>query len=1858
VIFKKSLNPYPDSSKQERVAALLCYVLARNDDLGEPKCSYWGCRNFSCDVPELQSLIVEMAATATAITRSPDPIRHYELSWRKGSAVPTGEQVEEAVEIFRETMGIRDLQLVYALHTNTECPHLHIVTNRVHPVTNKMVVINGNYDIKAGHLAAARIVERLGLEPLENAIYVPDGKGGFKEREGDRAAPLIRPASVRDMEVRTGMKSATAKAVERAAPAIAAAATWEELHRDLEALGMTYALKGGGAVVVVDGVEVKASSVAREASLLRLEKRLGVFRRPDDDDALPPSMTPAPEAGSRPPAAAPPARPPGLKGGTKPRDLAKAIAAAVRAAPDWPSAHRAAAELGGAYLRKGGGAAIYAMGEVFKASNLHCSLFSVERKLGPYRNPPWDADGTSAPPAGSGTPPPPEKDGDPSPPAGSGTSSPPADAAKPSAPEEGGGPSPPAGSGTSPPPEEDGEPSPPEGDGMASPLAGVKDPASPAEAEEDRAEAWDGMDEDAAFRKVQGLVAEAVEGSSDWEGFFRRLEDGGIAWFPAGGGAIIRFGKRERKSSDVCRKATAALLARRFKSPPPDWPPSPPPASVSDASGSGTASAPGSSQPDPSSEADGEEEFRKAREVVVGAIEECSDWECFLGRLRDRGLEWEKKGGGAVIRIGGKEHKASNVCRAATHLSLVRKFRKAAPEQGVRTVPAAFPVPAPAPGGAGARTGGLRLKEDGPDPVPEAIDPADQEELEGYLAAKKTFKGEKEKERRAGEKRLEAEWGGLVRRQREEKEKYFSMSWRGLGLHLTALRETINEMHAKARNLLRQARKDFRRSLFEKYGSFISWLEYRRSGGAAFGILRNHAGESIEVQERDFGREGEAAGIREKAPGREGEAAGVREQAPGQVGEAAGIREEAPGREGEAAGIREEAPGREGEAAGVREEAPGREGEAAGAGEEDPDEDWEGFAILEEGAAEGEGLAARAKGRSRQVPPRPAGKDEEEVEEEEETGSRQRRARELRYHIWTARGETYYMPLDDDDDGFWFTASNRHVRAWNWKDGGYRAVVAGLILAERLSPTGAIVVRGDREFKTLCVRAAAEFGFNVSNFWLRKDIRKRKAELELERQDGVSAMFHSANPSPPRPAGAERRSEEPAPDGGGSEGREESAAPDKGPGSGAEGGPEGGARGRRAGRVWEDALRMLREEEDKEDNGGDDDSHGDRLDADTMDDEGEGQRPGTYELIVTFMMLAESQSPDGTVEAPPFLEEGEYRSCFVRAVAEFGFRVVNPGMQDDIRKARAGGKWTEGPVSGGGAGQGRFERLRRSVLRMLQEDGSDFTLREEEHYLFSVIFLMLAESLSQDGTIELPSLFEEGWLRADFIRAAAEFGFQVVNPGMRDEIRKAEEEAERRAKADRKKDGSSWGSRARTEGPAQDARGSRARAGGPVQEASEARDGAGAAFADAAVFKTGKRGRDARPDLGTSAGPAPDFPVPSLPEHPDIGAGDLRRYFSRREGKKTYYLRGGWKKGDTWIEDDGDALWLRGWKDGDYDTAAAFLRLAEHANEGKGMAVSGRAAFMGQCARASAEFGFEIANPEMREAVAEARDRLWRKGAGPVPDAAIYTAGLEGLAGRGSPGSVAMGPVPSFRMPPLPVPLDPVPGDLRRYFARRAGKVTYYIREDRGSAWLEDRGNIVWLRNWQDDDYDSAVAYLRLSERLSPDGTVEVHGRSAFRDACVRAAAEFGFRLANRDLRERAEERKAELERQAEERRMAGERDAGKRTDRGKGARRDEKERLAARDRETAPARPVAGKGPAGSGGGGRFAGTRKAKRGGAAPARGKRPVEPGMADAAERSRQAEREASAETRGEDPGKPDVKTPEPGEGGSHGPAPKA
>ena len=163
-------------------------------------------------------------------------------------------------------LGLAEHQALMVAHQDRAHPHVHLMVNRVHPETG---VAWERWQDRPRIERTLRELEReLGLREVAGRLYQLDGQ--------EAPEPALLTSGERRQAERTG-EPAFPDRVRAHLPELRAARSWTELEDRLAAHGLRLERKGQG-LVITDGThQVKASRVARDLSLRRLEER---FRTP------------------------------------------------------------------------------------------------------------------------------------------------------------------------------------------------------------------------------------------------------------------------------------------------------------------------------------------------------------------------------------------------------------------------------------------------------------------------------------------------------------------------------------------------------------------------------------------------------------------------------------------------------------------------------------------------------------------------------------------------------------------------------------------------------------------------------------------------------------------------------------------------------------------------------------------------------------------------------------------------------------------------------------------------------------------------------------------------------------------------------------------------------------------------------------------------------------------------------------------------------------------------------------------------------------------------------------------------------------------------------------------------------------------------------------------------------------------------------------------------------------------------------------------------------------------------------------------------------------------------------------------
>lgn len=274
-------------SSGRRFAGLARYLTHARG--GEPTRAAWlAGRNLPVDDALVAAKV--MQATAAANARVRDPVYHVALAFDPGDPVTRGTMERVADRVLRD-VGLAGHQVLLVAHADRAHPHVHLMVNRVHPETGR--AWDRAHDYRRLE-ASLRAVEReLGLRLVPGrhapgpsvAVQVPARGDERLHRGPDQRLALASAADRGDGpddptrgERRRAMRTDDAPLITGAGALrelVDVSAGWGDLTRGLEAIGLRLERRGQGLVVTDGRTAVKASRVARECAMSRLEARFG-----------------------------------------------------------------------------------------------------------------------------------------------------------------------------------------------------------------------------------------------------------------------------------------------------------------------------------------------------------------------------------------------------------------------------------------------------------------------------------------------------------------------------------------------------------------------------------------------------------------------------------------------------------------------------------------------------------------------------------------------------------------------------------------------------------------------------------------------------------------------------------------------------------------------------------------------------------------------------------------------------------------------------------------------------------------------------------------------------------------------------------------------------------------------------------------------------------------------------------------------------------------------------------------------------------------------------------------------------------------------------------------------------------------------------------------------------------------------------------------------------------------------------------------------------------------------------------------------------------------------------------------------
>lgn len=291
------------SSSGRSFGALATYLAAGRSGEERDRVAWATARNLPTSDPELAGRF--MRATAAQSDRVEKPVYHLVLSFDPHDSVGRSSMERVAVRVL-ERLGLDEHEAVIVAHRDREHPHMHVLVNRIHPATGKawerwqdqpliqrvlreeeralgVREVPGKLYGLPEHEARREAVLERGMKPDRDDRTAPGRPERGRVRAGDRTVEIAtgEPESRengrgREIGARPGEPSgelSLVECVQRHVPALRASSSWGEMEAYLALHGLRLERKGQGLVFTDGEAQVKASRVARDLSMTRLEER-------------------------------------------------------------------------------------------------------------------------------------------------------------------------------------------------------------------------------------------------------------------------------------------------------------------------------------------------------------------------------------------------------------------------------------------------------------------------------------------------------------------------------------------------------------------------------------------------------------------------------------------------------------------------------------------------------------------------------------------------------------------------------------------------------------------------------------------------------------------------------------------------------------------------------------------------------------------------------------------------------------------------------------------------------------------------------------------------------------------------------------------------------------------------------------------------------------------------------------------------------------------------------------------------------------------------------------------------------------------------------------------------------------------------------------------------------------------------------------------------------------------------------------------------------------------------------------------------------------------------------------------------
>lgn len=222
----------------------------------------------NCHSMDANWAALEVEATQSLNQRAQgDRTYHLLISFPAGEN-PSQKALKDIENRVCASIGYASHQRVSAVHYDTDNFHIHIAINKIHPLKHTL------HEPFRAYKTLGEIAVILEHEHGLQLVNHTPRKVGSENRADD-------------MEHHAGVESLLNWTKRHCLESIQKAQSWSELHQVIQVYGLKLVERGNGFIITdKTGLAIKASSVSRDCSKIKLEQRLGIFVPLASSDSL------------------------------------------------------------------------------------------------------------------------------------------------------------------------------------------------------------------------------------------------------------------------------------------------------------------------------------------------------------------------------------------------------------------------------------------------------------------------------------------------------------------------------------------------------------------------------------------------------------------------------------------------------------------------------------------------------------------------------------------------------------------------------------------------------------------------------------------------------------------------------------------------------------------------------------------------------------------------------------------------------------------------------------------------------------------------------------------------------------------------------------------------------------------------------------------------------------------------------------------------------------------------------------------------------------------------------------------------------------------------------------------------------------------------------------------------------------------------------------------------------------------------------------------------------------------------------------------------------------------------------------